>query len=388
MPVIAPPPAHERAAPLLEPAERERLEALIEEARRRGRRRRRRYAVWALLAAALPASFVLSRSGDAGPTEDVSVEPWRGGGELLDRTALAAGQLTLIGRTDATSPARADGWYEISILDRRGRLRPFVRCSAGADYCGLAESLAWSHDGRWLAFTVGGHGAINKYIGLHVLDTQTGRERRIIDTSICGFVVRSDLAWSPNGRQLAYVCSRKTDRRRTLVLATRDGRIRALHTVGAGSLSSPTWSLRGDRIAFAMKAPQARRTIAVTDIFGSATTPLALDASAPSWSPDGKRIAYRAECGGIKFITPEGRDVTPPNGPFMCSAIGVRGNPVWSPDGKQLAINNRLGIYLMNEDGSDLRRITTHSGIGHHGGRPAWRPTAARSLADRSDRTP
>jgi Tol biopolymer transport system component len=120
---------------------------------------------------------------------------------------------------------------------------------------------------------------------------------------------------------------------------------------------------------------------------GSDRTLLARAASAPSWSPDGKLIAYQASC-GIRLITPKGIDETPnPSGP--CTHIGVPGEPLWSPDGTQLAIGTSNGIQLMRPDGTALHQVTSASGKGLLSvGRPAWAPaTALERLLQRQPQT-
>lgn len=298
------------------------------------------------------------------------------GAPVLDRAVLPAGELTLIGlplNEEGANPG-VEGWFEMSVLDASGRLRPFLACPAGRSYCGLVEGIDWSADGRKLAFTVGAHGALNPFIGLHVLDVLSGTDQRVIDSNVCRRVVRSDLAWSPDGSRLAYVCDRASGGGRALVLFEPGRGVRELPTGTTGRVSSPTWSPESGRIAFAVAVPRAPSHIVSMRLDGSDRTVLASDGTAPDWSPDGTAIAYRAGCGGVKLVTPQGRDVTPVRGPFPCRAIGVPGTPVWSPDGEWLAISNRSGVYIVNRDGSRLRRVTKHTGIGHHGGRPAWRP--------------
>jgi Tol biopolymer transport system component len=378
LPLAAPPrppaPSEPDAVEAREPQEQ--LDALIEEARRRARRRRRGYGALAVMAMSAVAVLVValgrSEHGPSAippPALDSSASP-----AALDRAALRAGRLTLIAYGGGPAEPDRSGWYAMYMLDRSGRLRPFLRCPDRAAYCGVIEALDWSPNGRWLAFTVGAHALTNPYIGLHLLDTTTGEERRVRDDGVCSYVERSDLAWSPDGSRVAYACSTPA-RARVIVLAGLDGTIRKLPTDATARNSSPAWSPRGDAIAFASRAPGQPPTIAVTPVGGvGAARVLATDGTAPDWSPDGETIAYRAGCGGIKLVTPRGRDVTPARGPLGCRTIGVSGTPVWSPDGKRLAINNRTGVYLVDRDGSGLHRITRHTGIGHHGGHPAWRP--------------
>jgi TolB protein len=106
------------------------------------------------------------------------------------------------------------------------------------------------------------------------------------------------------------------------------------------------------------------------------------------WSPDGRAIAYTSYRYGapdlfVSFIY-EGRLERPVKG-----LAGARNYlPAWSHDGSRLAFmsaqdSGNTEIYVMNRDGSGLRRITNHP---LSDGVPTWSPTGTQ-LAFTSDRT-
>lgn len=107
----------------------------------------------------------------------------------------------------------------------------------------------------------------------------------------------------------------------------------------------------------------------------------------PTWSPDGRAIAYTSYRRGfpdifVSFIY-EGRLETPAGGNDRAHNF----LPAWSPDGTRVAfMSNRDGnpeIYVMSRDGSNLRRLTQHPGIDVT---PTWSPTG-NQIAFTSDRS-
>lgn len=375
------------------PADVEALEALIEEARRRARRRRQWIGV-AALAAGMTAVGAFYGFGGGGDGRDrgagsAAEPPQVGWSPERAAEALRNGRLTILG---------VNG---IETVSPTGRVRTLIQCdslSQQEEPCAaLPWSVDWAPDGRRLAYaTAVGPGAMPgrwRFVALHVHDTTTGAHVR---RRLSCFA--SDIDWSPDGSRLAYVCKGRL----YLIRADLAGPPRLLRTYVRGRHAWPSWAPSGTALTFAAVTrtgpAHTRQQIYILPVgFVDAARPrlLARDGDAPSWSPDGSAIAYRARCGGVKLITPGGIDVTPAPAVLKCRAIGVRGAPVWSPDGQQLSITTtphgpcsprdatpspishciRMGTYVMNADGSALQLVTIHDGLNAAGrGRPSWRP--------------
>ena len=117
----------------------------------------------------------------------------------------------------------------------------------------------------------------------------------------------------------------------------------------------------------------------------------------PTWSPDARTLAYTSykQCANGRGCTPGSPNlflqhiyegVAPEE---LTINAGNNFGGVFSPDGTRIAFysdrggNGNMDIYVMNRDGSNVRRLTTNPGIDEA---PTWSPTGTQ-IAFISDRT-
>ena len=143
----------------------------------------------------------------------------------------------------------------------------------------------------------------------------------------------------------------------------------------------PSWSPDGRRIAF-VSTRDGNDEIYVMDAGGSGQVRLTDDSAwdyAPIWSPDGRRIAFtrqddndaiyaiNADGSGLTLLTDNQDDYQDDQ------------SPIWSPDGRRIAFtSSRDGngeIYLMNADGSGQTRLTDNPALDYA---PVWSPDGRR----------
>ena len=105
----------------------------------------------------------------------------------------------------------------------------------------------------------------------------------------------------------------------------------------------------------------------------------------PSWSPDGKKIAYVSFEGKNSAIYVQ--NILTGQRERVSSFSGINSSPDWSPDGSRLAMtlskDGNTEIYVMNLNDKSLQRITRHGGIDTE---PSWSPSGQK-LAFTSDRS-
>jgi Tol biopolymer transport system component len=383
------PPAPARTAPDSKPLEREEIEALvqalIEEARRETRRRRRRYwAVAALLAVVGVAVLILLERGAA--SEPASPAPPARSGAAGGRPSSKIAFLRSVGRF------RLPSWYEIYVInpDGSGKRRLVRHALLYKLY-----DLAWSPDRRKLLFAA--HlgrsaqpcdkgGPCNKEI--FVINADGSGLRRL--TRNAG----ADLepAWSPDGQKIAWTSKGHSTGTDVFVMNA-DGSDQQNLTPKPGNPRGPRWSPDGQAILFTavppgQPQPATRWGVPYRDVYvmnadASAQrnltyTPKAVE-SDPAWSPDGQQIAFSRLTGPPWEVRIVVMNADGSGKHAVTQKLRVFGDATgttigWSPDGRTIAFDDHDAIYLVNADGSDLRRLAENAAF------QSWSPDGRKLL--------
>jgi Tol biopolymer transport system component len=275
-------------------------------------------------------------------------------------------------------------------------------------------ALSWSPNGRWLAASLMAGGQPAR---IHLVSAASGEVRALTSPKPGEFDAMP--SFSPDGRALAYAACARSNmdmlvRQCGVNVLALDSGLRAqgppravtpqlinmsgiawtgdggsilystmdhlwrVRTDGSGSpervelarsgVSFPAVSRSGTRLAFG----QRNTDFAIYRLpFGGSPSPLLASAFGditPSYSPDGRRIAFQSGRAG------EGE---PPN-IWLADADGsnatrltrgpgdLQGSPCWSPDGQWIAFNalsaGQTDIWAIRADGSGLRQLTRDPG--------------------------
>jgi Tol biopolymer transport system component len=137
----------------------------------------------------------------------------------------------------------------------------------------------------------------------------------------------------------------------------------------------PTWSPDGKKIAFT-RYPEGsthgeQASVWVMNADGSGGQRLTSDGcTAPSWSPDGTTIAF------TRFLSSGAREVFVMNADGSGKRAVVRSEshqdelPVWTPDGRILFRRDSIDLYAVNPDGSGLEQLLKDVALGGYSASP------------------
>jgi TolB protein len=260
-----------------------------------------------------------------------------------------------------------DGNAEIYAVNSNGTGLARLTNVAGSDH-----SPAWSPDGRRIAFVSVRHGDEEIY----VMNADGSSVTRLTNAAGRDF----DPAWSPDGRRIAFASDRGGSVGVWAMDADGANQVR-LSGSRIGE-SAPAWSPDGARIAFTRATAAGNRVNVMSatgaDVVELAVPvpPLGdgVEYSAPAWSPDGRRLAIvRSECtsfyycsyyreAGVLSIVVVNADGS------LAIPLAARGatasRPTWSPDGRAVAFAASdcsaypctvSLVYARTDDGAGVR---------------------------------
>ncbi len=213
-----------------------------------------------------------------------------------------------------------------------------------------------SQNGEAILYTIF-YGVSMDSAGVYQLNLQTGEKRLIVRSGY-------NASWSPDGNWIAFNIYPQIYK----IKSNGDSLTRL--TSGAGSFN-PRWSPDGKRIGFGGNT--LYQNVMNSDGSGLGFIGDSVFAGIADWHPSGTKVLGGQRVNSSSTVK-LGVFNLQTNRTEQIIDLGVRNSgsrALYSPDGSRICFTNERGIYVMNADGSGLKRILPcylNSGYGYVSG--------------------
>jgi TolB protein len=184
---------------------------------------------------------------------------------------------------------------------------------------------------------------------------------------------------SPDGKKILYVTM--IEDKYQIFTMNRDGTEQKQITHDGFNHDSPSWSPDGQKIAY-VSDRTGHEIISMINPDGTGEerlTPENADSIHPMWSPDSKKVIYcsdddmhppKKNVSEVFLVDVQSKQIT------TLISGGTNTYPSYSPDGKRIAFRRMIGdmnseVFVASADGTDQKNVSNHMAFD---GWPAWSP--------------